>query len=188
MPNFEPGSAFLCGDCILTPPPFTGARSFGYYTGELGKLVRALKFQNRRNLAGLLAPFMIEAFWETWSRDDFDMVTPIPLHPGRRRARGYNQSELLARRLANRVGIPFRNKILVRRRPTAPQTGLTDSRRRENVRNAFRCVDSLQVAGRRILLIDDVMTTGATAASASGTLMKSGAFRVCVLTLARTER
>jgi ComF family protein len=188
MPNFEPGSAGLCGDCILTPPPFSGARSFGYYTGELGKLVRALKFQNRRNLSEILVPFMADTFAETWGSDDFDVVIPVPLHPGRRRARGYNQSELLARSLATRVGVPFHNRILVRRRQTAPQTGLTDSRRKENVRNAFSCVDPEGVAGRRILLVDDVMTTGATVASASGTLMKSGALRVSVLTLARTEK
>jgi len=188
MPNFEPDSEYLCGDCILRPPPFSGARSFGYYTGELGHLVRAFKFHNRRNLVALLVPFLVGTFFDAWDRDDFDMVIPVPLHPERRRVRGYNQAGLLARSLANHTGIPFDNRVLIRKRSTAPQTGLTDTQRSANVRDAFGCVNPERVAGQRILLIDDVMTTGATVASASGALVRGGALRVSVLTLARTEK
>lgn len=187
MPGFEPGSDFLCGECILRPPAFSGARSFGYYRGELGRLIQGLKFHKRRTLAEILGPFLVVAFDETWRRDTFDMVVPIPLHPERRRSRGYNQAELLARSLAHRIGIPVDNRVLIRNRSTLPQVGLTDVQRLANVRNAFRCIDSRRISGRRILLIDDVMTTGATAASASSAFMKNGALRVSVLTLARTE-
>jgi competence protein ComFC len=187
MPNFESGADVLCGECVLQPPAYSGARSFGYYSGELGRLIQGLKFNNRRNLAALLVPFMIQVFNGWWNRDDFDLVVPIPLHPKRRRNRGYNQSELLARGLAHRTGIPFGNRVLIRKRSTPPQVGLTDTQRRQNVRNAFHCINSGGISGRRILLIDDVMTTGATASSASGALMKGGALRVSVLTLARTE-
>jgi ComF family protein len=187
MPNFESGADVLCGNCILQPPAYSGARSFGYYSGELGRLIQGLKFNNRRNLVALLVPFMIQAYYGSWDRDDFDLVVPVPLHPKRRRSRGYNQSELLARLLAHRTGIPFINSVLVRTRSTLPQVGLTDTQRRENVRNAFQCINSRQISGRRILLIDDVMTTGATASSASAALKKGGALRVSVLTLARTE-
>ena len=188
MPNFGPDTGCLCGDCILTPPAFSGALSFGYYTGELGKLIRALKFHNRRNLVELLVPLLVDTFFDAWDRGDFDMVIPVPLHPKRRRDRGYNQAALLAYSLANRIGVPFNGRLLIRNRLTVPQTGLTDSRRTANVRNAFSCINPERVAGKRILLIDDVMTTGATVASASGTLIKNGAWRVSVLTLARTER
>jgi ComF family protein len=129
---------------------------------------------------------MVETFWDSWRRDDFDMVIPVPLHGKRLRSRGYNQAGLLARSLAHHVGIPFYNRILVRKRFTVAQTGLTDSRRAANVRDAFECVDPGRITGRRILLIDDVMTTGATVTSAAETLIKSGALRVYVLTLART--
>jgi ComF family protein len=187
MPNFESGADVLCGHCVLQPPAYSGARSFGYYSGELGRLIQGLKFNNRRNLVPLLVPFLIQAYYGSWDRDDFDLVVPIPLHPKRRRTRGYNQSEMLARLLARRTGIPFGNSVLIRKRSTLPQVGLTDTQRRENVRNAFQCINSGQISGRRILLIDDVMTTGATASSASAALMKGGALRVSVLTLARTE-
>jgi len=187
MPNFESGADVLCGNCVVQPPAYSGARSFGYYSGELGLLIQGLKFNNRRNLVALLVPFMIQAYYGSWDRDDFDLVVPIPLHHKRRRSRGYNQSELLARLLARRTGIPFSKRSLIRKRSTLPQVGLTDAQRRENVRNAFHCINSRQISGRRILLIDDVMTTGATVSSGSAALMKGGALRVSVLTLARTE-
>jgi ComF family protein len=186
MPNFDPDSECLCGDCILKPPAFSGARSFGYYTGELGGLVRAFKFQNRRNLVELLGPFLVDTFHETWNRDDFDMILAVPLHPKRLRDRGYNQAGLLARSLSLRIRVPFNKGMLIRKRPTLPQTGLSDSRRAANVRNAFACENPERISGRRILLVDDVMTTGATVSSASRALVRSGALRVSVLTLART--
>lgn len=188
MPNFEPDSDCLCGDCVLRPPAYSGARSFGYYIAELGMLVRAFKFHKKRNLVEILIPLLIDAFQRTWNRDDFDMVLPVPLHPERLRDRGYNQSGLLARSLAKRICLPCPDRLLIRKRSTVPQTGLTDSQRKANVRDAFKCADPKQVAGRRILLIDDVMTTGATVSSASGTLVRGGALRVSVLTLARTEK
>ena len=178
---------WMCGNCILQPPAYSGARSFGYYRGELGRLIQGLKFNNRRNLVVLLCPFLIEAFYESWNRHEFDLLVPVPLHPRHRRSRGYNQAELLARALAHQTGIPLSHRLLIRKRLTLPQVGLTNLQRRENVRNAFHCTKTEQIAGRRILLIDDVMTTGSTVASASGVLMKSGAGRVSVLTLARTE-
>jgi competence protein ComFC len=129
-------------------------------------------------------PLLAEVFWDSWKREDFDFVVPIPLHPKRKRERGYNQSELLARSLAARIAIPFADALL-RVRSTAPQVGLTDSQRLENVHNAFRCDTLAQVSKQRVLLIDDVMTTGATAASAAKALLEGGAWRVSVLTLAR---
>lgn len=186
MPNFESDTNFLCGKCILQPPAFSGARAFGYYSTELGRIIQGLKFHKRRNLVKLLIPFLVEAYYETWDRDEFDLIVPIPLHPKRRHDRGFNQAELLGRTLAHQIRIPFSKRVLIRNRSTPPQVGLTDSRRWENVRNAFQCVDSGRITDLRILLIDDVMTTGATAASAARTLMKNGARRVSVLTVART--
>jgi ComF family protein len=144
-----------------------------------------MKFSGRRNLAGLLAPLLVAAFYDTWSREEFDLVAPVPLHPKRRRERGYNQSELLARSLARQIAVPFDNVALVRIRPTLPQVGLTDVQRMENVRGAFGCGEPRRVSNKRVLLIDDVMTTGATASSATQTLLKGGAARVSVLTVAR---
>ena len=168
-------------------PPYAGARSFGYYSGELGKIVQELKFHGRRNLAKLLSPLLTAVFFECWSREEFDLVVPVPLHAKRRRERGYNQSELLARYLARQIAVPLA-PALVRTRPTLPQVGLTDSEREENVRKAFRCRRPRHAAGQRILLIDDVMTTGATVASAARALLEGGALRVSVLTVARVGK
>jgi ComF family protein len=185
--NFQDTSEHLCGECIQQMPPYSGARSFGYYTAELRQLIQGLKFQNRRNLVKLLAPLLAEAFYDSWRREDFDLIVPVPLHLKRKRERGYNQSELLARSLARRISIPC-GRGLTRVRSTLPQIGLTDSQRRENVRKAFCCTNPQQISGRRILLIDDVMTTGATVASASGALLAGGALRISVLTVARAEK
>lgn len=180
----DPG-AFLCGKCILQTPPYSGARSFGYYTSELSSLVQELKFHGRRDLADFLGSLLAGTFYDSWSREEFDMVAPIPLHSGRKHERGYNQAELLARSLARYIALPFNAHALTRVRATLPQIGLTDTQRQENVRKAFCCKDPKQVAKQRILLIDDVMTTGATAASASAALLDGGCLRVSVLTVAR---
>jgi ComF family protein len=166
---------------------YAGARSFGYYTAELSRIIQELKFHGRRNLVGLLAPLMTTVFFESWRREDFDIIAPIPLHSNRRRERGYNQSELLARSLAHQIAVPFQ-RALLRVRPTLPQVGLTDSERRENVRKAFRCARPQQISKQRVLLIDDVMTTGATVASAAQALLEGGALRVSVLTVARAGK
>jgi len=185
--NFEKNGEHLCSNCILQPPPYAGARSFGHYTAELSRVIQEFKFQGRRNLAGLLAPLLAETFFDSWTTDDFDLIVAVPLHPKRKRERGYNQSELLARALARSAAIPY-SRPLARIRPTLPQVGLTDSQRLENVRKAFRCDSAQAVSQRRILLVDDVMTTGATAASAAHSLLEAGALRVSVLTVARAAR
>jgi ComF family protein len=185
--NLEKDSEHLCGNCIRQTPPYAGARAFGHYTGELSGLIQGLKFQGRKNLAALLAPLMADVFFDTWSREEFDCIVPVPLHRKRKRERGYNQSELLSRLLARQLAIPDIH-ALIRVRSTLPQVGLTDSQRSENLRDAFRCAKPQQVSNRRILLIDDVMTTGATVASAACALLGGGASRVSVLTVARAVK
>ena len=185
--SFQEGSEYLCSHCMLKIPPYSGARAFGYYAAELSGMIQAFKFQGRRNLASLLTPLLARAFFENWNREDFDGLVPIPLHAKRRRERGYNQSELLARSLACQIALPCLSGF-ERTRATIPQVGLSDLQRHENVHTAFRCGDARSIAGKRILLIDDVMTTGATVASAAKTLMNEGALRVSVLTVARVDK
>jgi competence protein ComFC len=185
--SFQDTSEFLCGSCILQMPPYSGARSFGYYTAELSNVIQEMKFHGRRDLVGHMAPLLTEIFFENWSREDFDLVVPVPLHPRRKRERGFNQSELLARSLAAQSGVPFCD-ALMRIRPTIPQIGLSDAHRQENVRKAFRCRDAANMTDQRILLIDDVMTTGATVSSAAQAMLEEGAMRISILTVARAGK
>ena len=187
LPGLAPGSTSICLDCLQKVPPYVGARSFGYYSMEMRQLIHELKFNGRRNLAELAAPLLARTLLDSWRREDFDFITAVPLHPARRRDRGFNQSELLARSLASVVGIPEVN-TLRRVTNTRPQIGLSDTQRQENVRNAFRCAHPEKVTGKRILLIDDVMTTGATVMWASQALLDAGAEKVAVMTAARALR
>jgi ComF family protein len=184
--SLDKNDEHLCGKCLLNMPCYSGARAFGYYTAELGLLIQELKFRGRRNLTGLLAPLLTSVYYEFWSRDEFDLIVPVPLHSKRKRERGYNQSELLAGALSAQIAIPCDCRSLVRVRSTIPQLGLSDSRRFENVQKAFRCENFREISGKRVLLIDDVMTTGATATSAAQALIEAGCLRVSVLTVART--
>jgi ComF family protein len=117
----------------------------------------------------------------------FDAVVPVPLHWRRRWTRGFNQSELLAQAIARRCGAPVVN-ALTRRRATSAQAGLTHAARRQNVAHAFQARPSRRIEGKRVLLIDDVMTTGATAAACARALRRAGAQSVTLLALARVDR
>jgi ComF family protein len=175
----------LCSGCILDTPLFSGARSFGFYAAELSRLVQHMKFHGRRNLAGLLARLLTWAFFDSWMWTDFDLIVPVPLHPRRKRERGFNQATLLAGCVSKHLGIPLCESMLSRVRYTPSQVGLTDRERFRNLHQAFKCIDRSGAARQRILLIDDVMTTGATVSSASEALLSGGVARVSVLTAAR---
>ena len=160
---------------------FDAAYSFGAYEGVLRELIHLYKYGKVRTLAAPLSGLLAQAL----PRDEaFDAAVPVPLYWRRRLRRGFNQAELLARGLSRRTGIPVL-KVLRRLRQTPTQAGLSNSARRQNMARAFR---SRNVAGKCILLIDDVMTTGATAASCALALKQAGARRVALLTVARVDR
>jgi ComF family protein len=117
----------------------------------------------------------------------FDMVVPMPLHWVRQWKRGFNQSDLLARVVSKRIGSPVM-RVIRRRRATPPQAGLSNAQRRTNVAGAFIVRKRAVIKGRNILLIDDVLTTGATLSACASVLKRAGAGRVTVLTLARVDR
>jgi ComF family protein len=163
---------------------FDAAYSFGAYEGALRELIHLFKYGRVRPLAGPLGNYLATAI----PRDqNFDAIVAVPLHWWRRWQRGFNQSALLARVVAKRYAIPVL-RVLRRKRATASQAGLSNSRRRENVAGAFSVRRRTAVEGRRILLIDDVMTTGATAWACAAALKRAGARHVALLTLARVDR
>ena len=171
-----------CALCRAGARNFDGAYCFGFYEGELRELIHLLKYDGMKPLAARLGDFLSRAL----PLDEaFDAVVPVPLHWRRRFERGFNQAALLAERIAAKRGIPVRH-ALRRIRATRTQTGLTNAKRRENVRGAFRARRSVE--GLRILLIDDVMTTGATGSACAAVLKRAGAKSVTLLTAARVDR
>jgi ComF family protein len=154
------------------------------YVEPTNRLIHRLKYEGYFALARPLSDFLIEG-WPEWDQPP-DLILPIPLHPRRQRRRGYNQSELLARPLAQRLGIQFSSAALRRTRHTVPQVGLGPIERADNVRGAFSA-DAQVVAGRRILLVDDVLTTGATMSAASEALLAAGTVAVSAYCLARVS-
>ena len=138
------------------------------FGGETRTLIHQLKFNACEEAAPLLARAMADAL----PRRDFDCIVPVPLHPLRQRQRGFNQSLLLGRELSARTGIPVQ-ELLRRDRYHAPQSRLPVKRRADNVRGAFSCVGD--ASGKRILLLDDVRTTGSTACACADTLLNAGA-------------
>lgn len=179
-PNMPP---LLCGQCRSEPKPWDLLHCHGPYQGLLRDLILRYKFQRGLGLGRLLQALTMEAFRPGAERPE--IIVPVPLHPRRLVWRGYNQSLELARRLSARSGIPLAAKALRRVRLTTPQVRVPGPRRRENVRDAF-AADPALVSGRRVLLLDDVLTTGATLEEGTLTLKRAGAVRVEVLVLAQT--
>jgi ComF family protein len=163
---------------------FDNAVCFGFYDGSLRRLIHLFKYAGMKPLARTLAGYLERAL----SIDDrFDAVVAVPLHWRKKWARGFNQAELLARFIARHRGIPLVN-ALRRKRSTGVQAGLAMAGRRRNVAGAFTARLSADLKGKRILLIDDVMTTGATASACASALKRAGAASVSLATLARVDR
>ncbi|HEV8676443.1 MAG TPA: ComF family protein [Methylomirabilota bacterium] len=181
-----------CDACHREPPPFDYARAVGAYRDGLRAAIHALKYQRRQPIAVPLAALLAEAGARLlgFAPDDesaapFDAIVPVPLHPARLAERGFNQAELLAAPCARRWQRPLLTRALLRTRPTRPQTELDAASRRRNVAGAFTVGEPAAVAGRRLLVVDDVLTTGATAGAAARALRRAGARAVGVLVLAR---
>jgi len=165
---------------------FAQARSFASYEGTLRALIQRLKYDGFRPLAKPLGRFLAEAA-RRLERQSFDVLVPVPLHPRRERGRGFNQAFLLAAQVSRLRKIPLAAGDCVRVRDTPPQTGLRAAERRKNVAGAFHVPKPQRVRGRRVLLVDDVLTTGATAHACALALRDAGAAGVWVATLARAH-
>ncbi|GAB4484027.1 MAG: ComF family protein [Thermodesulfovibrionales bacterium] len=172
------GFADTCSACLKNPPHFSRVAGYGLYEGVLAQAIHQFKFHGKRRLHKPLAHLL-----HANELPHADCIVPVPLHITGLRGRGYNQALLLGRSLARFTGMPLYINVLRKTRRTAPQVGLSAKERKANLRGAF-AADCI-VAGKRILLVDDVMTTGATANECARTLKKAGAREVGVVVLAR---
>lgn len=182
--RLAPG-ALRCGECLREALPFASCRCAVDYGFPWDGLVAAFKYGGRAELSAPLARRLGAAL----TADDAawpDLVLPVPLAPARLAERGYNQAWELARRVAADAGRPADATVLAREPGRSPQAGLPRAARRRNLRGVFRVSRPERVAGRRIVLVDDVVTTGATAAEAAQALLAAGAAAVAVWALART--
>lgn len=182
---YDQGAGMLSLEAIANPPAYQRARAVVCYDDAASKLVHALKYADRLDLAPMLGAWMARAGAELL--DGADALVPVPLHWRRLWARRFNQSTALAKAIGRERGIPVLYDVLKRPRPTPQQVGLTRNERLLNVQGAFR-VDRTRrsdIAGRRLILVDDVLTSGATCDACARVLRRAGAGNVDVLVLAR---
>jgi ComF family protein len=181
----------LCTLCRRIEPVFARAVAYGSYQSGLRELIHLLKYGGVRPAANVLGRMLAEAIasLEPGFPADSIPVIPVPLHRTKLRQRGFNQAELIARaalKSFDPARLPLCAAVLERKRETASQIGLTTHQRRQNLRNAFRVAQPEIVKSREVLLVDDVYTTGATVSECARVLLRAGATKVWVATVART--
>ncbi|HVF85840.1 MAG TPA: ComF family protein [Abditibacteriaceae bacterium] len=190
--DFLSQTADVCDKCranrYQAAAPFDGVRSLYFFEGAIRRAVHHFKYEGKTALSAPLAALMNSFLRQSSTRfvdiEALTHIVAVPLHGRRKRGRGYNQSELLARQLGRLTGVSF-DSILVRTRPTTPQVELSIRERAINVQGAFRLKPNANIEGATILLIDDVYTTGATLRECARVLQNGGATHVYGLTLAR---
>jgi ComF family protein len=182
---YDPGPDMLSMEAIANPPAYTRARAAVRYDEVARTLVHALKYQDRTDLAPTMGRWMARAGHELL--DEADMLIPVPLHWRRAWRRRYNQSGALARVIQGKSGVRLRGDLLLRVRSTEQQVGLSRQQRASNVQGAFEVSPDRrsEVAGRRVILIDDVLTSGATVDACARALLRAKAAQVDVLVFAR---
>jgi len=178
-------TSFECSNCREMELHFCSARSAVAARGPVLDAIHRYKYQRALWFERFLADLLIRQAEPELRRQPWDGIVPVPLHPAKKREREFNQAERLAVRLGRAAGIPVDPRLLKRTTPTRTQTTLTREQRAENVRKAFAMNRAEKLTGRRLVLVDDVFTTGATTSACAKVLLAAGAAEVCVWTVAR---
>ncbi len=177
--------AFECNNCREIDLHFSSARS-AVVAGELMlDVIHRYKYQRALWFEPFLADLLVREAVPVLAREKWDMIVPVPLHPAKRREREFNQAERLGARLSRASRLPMNTKLLRRVKPTQTQTLLSRAQRAENMQHAFALRGDTQLDGARVVLLDDVFTTGATTSACAKVLLAAGAGNVCVWTVAR---
>jgi ComF family protein len=186
QPFSEPGERnHICGACLLANPPFSAARALGQYERVLMDVIHRFKYGGKVSLGERLGEFMADYSYPSLAIADYSLIMPVPLHPRRLRQRGFNQAMILAREISRRFSLHLDFLSLQRIICTEPQVGLGKEKREQNIKGAFHVADAGRIKGEKIILVDDVYTTGSTVKECARILMKNKADNVAVLTLAR---
>ena len=188
IPFAGTGGDHRCGACLIHPPHFDAARAHFLYEGAIRDLIHSFKYNHHTQLRNPLSFLTLEGVRGFVAEHNPHLIVPVPLHRSRLRQRGFNQAVLLGRVLSRQLSIPMLTDTLVRTRPTEPQIELPAAERRLTVKGAFSVTRPDRVAGKRILLLDDVMTTGSTMDECAKELKRVGADVVIAATIARTAR
>ena len=188
IPFIGAGGDHRCGACLAHPPRFDIARAHFLYEGPIRDLIHSFKYSQRTHLGYPLALLSLKGVSVLSADHKPHLIIPVPLHRSRLRQRGFNQAVLLGRELSRQLALPMVPDALSRNRPTEPQITLAAEKRRINVKGAFSVARPDHVVGKRILLLDDVMTTGSTMNECSKELKMAGAEMVIAVTVARTAR
>ena len=179
------GAGYLCGPCLKERWQFEVHRSSGLYEGALKEAIHTFKYGGVFPLVRVFGD-LLQPTLQTLSQDyPVDVMIPVPLHIRRLRERGFNQALLLVKELNRRIGIPYEERALKKIKDTPVQIALKKRERRKNLKGVFQAKDTETLKGKSVVLVDDVYTTGATVNECSRALLKAGAERVAVLTVAR---
>ena len=181
----SPAENHLCGNCLENKTYFSCARAVFSYETIILNAIHQFKYGNNISVGEMLASFMADFSFPDIDFTDYSLIIPVPLHIKRLRERGFNQSLILARAIGKKRQIPVNFSLLKRHKFTLTQTGSNKTERKQNIKGAFEVSDKENIAGKNIILVDDVYTTGATINECAKTLIKAGAQKVTVLTLAR---
>ncbi|MDH3348408.1 MAG: ComF family protein [Desulfobulbaceae bacterium] len=183
---FLKGVNRLCGKCLISPPIYDQARSLALYKNPLSDLLTSLKYHGNLNVLATIGHLYQTKFNPTIFLEKPDLIIPVPLHPTRLRERGYNQALFLATTCFPTQREKLQTNLLLRNKNTPPQTTLTGPQRRKNLVNVFSTNKPELIAGKQILLVDDVLTTGSTVNECAQVLRRAGASKIMVFTAARS--
>ena len=177
--------SFECGNCREIGFSFSGARAAVVFDGIMVDVIRRYKYRREMWFEPFLAGFLVQEAVPILKQGKWDVIAPMPLHPVKRRERGFNQAERLAGHLSRASGLPLNGRLVQRVEPTPTQTNLSREERAANVKRAFAAGAERPGKGARVVLVDDVLTTGATTSACAAVLLTNGAKEVCVWTVAR---
>jgi competence protein ComFC len=188
LTKLEDKNSTTCGACLSSPPAYDMARYGLYYEKSVRAAITRFKFNALLYSSRPLAAFLLEAFDRYYVNGNFDVILPVPVHTRRLMARGFNQATILSQKLSKATGIPLDRTSLIKTKNTEPQVRLSRSKRLSNLTNAFQIKYGKSMSKKRVLLVDDVSTTGATVTEVAKVLQTAGVSYVGVLILALRMR